>query len=103
MQATKTTWTANFATRLATTLVIFSAIGLQAPPAKAGVTTGTISGYRATVMESGSYNRPDFIEVYGPNGKETIKVTCAPYDWNSYGANSANWAGTIAEAWCFGG
>ena len=72
-----------------------------AAPAEAQ--TGSILGYRATVNDSGRMDRPDSISVYGPKGKEVITVTCAPFDWNSYGANDATWVDRIAESWCFGG
>lgn len=72
-------------------------------PAEAtpGVQNGTINGYDATIIESGSWDRPDFIGVYGPNGPERITVTCAPFDWDSYGANSSEFVDSIARAWCF--
>lgn len=69
--------------------------------AKAEITEGTILGYHAEIFQSGSMDRPDFITIYGPQGKETIKVTCAPWDWESTGPNTANWVDAITEEWCF--
>ena len=68
--------------------------------ANAEISRGRISGYQATVFQSGSYSKPDFIEIVGPNGKETISVTCAPFDWKSTGPNTANWVDSIATEWC---
>ena len=63
--------------------------------------SGTILGYHAEILDSGSYTELDYIEVFGPNGKEEIFVTCAPYDWESTGPNTADFVNSIAEAWCF--
>jgi len=63
--------------------------------------SGTILGYHAEILDSGSYGEPDYIEVYGPNGKEEIYVTCAPYDWKSVGPNTAEFVGRITRQWCF--
>lgn len=71
-----------------------------APEAKAEITRGTILGYNATVLRSGSYTKPDFIEIVGPNGKEIISVTCAPFDWESTGPNTVNWVNSVATKWC---
>ena len=98
------TWKPNFATRLLTSCVMVSSVIFNAmPEAKAEMVTGNINGYRATVMQSDTMAEPDFMEVYGPQGKETIKVVCAPLDWESNGPNTANWVDSIAEEWCFGG
>ncbi len=72
-------------------------------PAEAtpGIQNGHIEGYEAVIVESGSYSAPDFITVYGPRGKEQITVTCAPYNWDSYGANTAQFVDQIARSWCF--
>ena len=78
------------------TLDAVSALG-----AKAEITRGTINGYQATIFQSGSYDKPDFIEIVGPNGKESIEVTCAPYGWRSTGLNTASWVNSITEHWCF--
>ena len=97
----KNFWNPNAATKIATSLVIGATVAFNAtPPAEA--TTGHIRGYRATVNDSGRMDRPDSISVYGPQGKEVITVTCAPFDWNSYGANTVAWTNSIAETWCFG-
>ena len=74
---------------------------LTALEASAGVQNGQIYGYTVHVVESGSWSAPDFITVYGPNGKEQITVTCAPFKWNSYGANTQAFADSIARGWCF--
>jgi len=63
--------------------------------------SGTILGYQAEILDSGSYSEPDYIEVYGPNGKEEIYVTCAPYDWKSVGPNTADFVRRITQQWCF--
>ena len=63
--------------------------------------SGTILGYQAEILDSGSYAQPDLIEVYGPNGKEEIVVTCAPYEWTSVGPNSKAFVDRITRQWCF--
>lgn len=63
--------------------------------------SGTILGYQAEILDSGSYSQPDYIEVYGPNGKEQIIVRCSPYDWQSTGPNSAEFVRQITHNWCF--
>ena len=92
-------------TSLATTLtigVLINAAALTVPlPAEAATITGRIDGYSAEVVESGSMQAPDFITVDGPRGQEKITVTCSPFDWQSYGANSAEWVNRIARTWCF--
>ena len=62
---------------------------------------GTIGGYRAGILDSGSYGVEDYIEVHGPRGKEQIWVQCSPFDWQSKGPNSSAFANHIAEQWCF--
>ena len=62
---------------------------------------GTIDGYYAEILESGSYSEPDYIEVFGPRGKEQILVTCAPFDWRSSGPNTSEFVNQIAQSWCF--
>ncbi len=62
---------------------------------------GHINGFTVDVVESGSWSAPDFITAYGPNGPEQITVTCAPFKWNSYGANSEVFTAAIATEWCF--
>ena len=75
---------------------------LAAAPSKAAnYQEGTILGYQAYILESGSYNRPDYMVVYGPHGEETITVTCAPFDWQSTGPNTASFVDSIARSWCF--
>jgi hypothetical protein len=74
---------------------------LTALEASAGARTGQIQGYVVEIVESGSWSAPDFITVYGPRGKEQITVTCSPFDWSSYGANSTAFANSIAYDWCF--
>ena len=63
--------------------------------------SGTINGYQAEILDSGSYDKPDFISIYGPAGREQILVTCAPFDWRSKGPNSADFVDSIAREWCF--
>ena len=74
---------------------------LTALEASAGARTGHIQGYTVEIVESGSWEAPDFITVYGPRGKEQITVTCAPFGWSSYGANTESFANSIAYDWCF--
>ena len=92
-------------TSLATTFtigILINAAAITAPlPAEARTITGNINGWSAEVVESGSMQAPDFITINGPRGQEKITVTCSPFDWQSYGANSAEWANGIARAWCF--
>ena len=96
------TYKPNFITRLVTSAVMATSVIFGAVPAEAQeVTRGTIRGYRAAVIESGSMYRPDFIEIVGPYGTETIKVTCSPYDWSSNGPNNAGWVNSIANEWCY--
>lgn len=64
--------------------------------------TGTIAGYQAEILDSGSLSAPDLIEVYGPSGKEKITVVCRPFDWSSYGPNTSDFVDHIAQRWCFG-
>jgi hypothetical protein len=85
--------------KLFATAIVVAATSLLAPAANAA--SGTIAGYQATVVDSGSYSQPDSITVYGPNGSETITVTCAPFAWRSYGANTKQFADMIAREWCF--
>lgn len=75
------------------------AAGSLAIPASAR--EGHINGYTVNIVDSGSYDAPDFITVYGPAGKEQITVTCAPFKWNSYGSNTESFVDGIARAWCF--
>jgi hypothetical protein len=97
----KNFWNPNTITKIATSLVVGATVAFNAvPEAKAEITRGTIGGYQATVFQSGSYSAPDYIEIVGPRGKETISVTCAPYDWKSTGPNTAAWVGSIASQWC---
>lgn len=62
---------------------------------------GRIAGYQSFVLDSGSYGAPDYMYVYGPNGREFVTVVCAPFDWKSTGPNSAAWVDRIAREWCF--
>lgn len=72
-----------------------------ASPAQADIVEGTLNGYQAQINDSGSYASPDFISVYGPAGLERVTVTCAPFDWQSYGSNTVEFVDSIARAWCF--
>lgn len=86
--------------KTATTLAVATAsLSLLAAPSEAR--SGQIQGYTVDIVESGSWSAPDFITVYGPKGKEQITVTCAPFDWSSYGANTTSFVDGIARAWCF--
>ena len=90
----------NSILKTATALTIAAtSLGALAAPSEAG--TGHIDGYTVDVVESGSWSAPDFITVFGPRGKEQITVTCAPFKWSSYGANSEAFVDSIARAWCF--
>ena len=84
-----------------TASIVLATALVPAAEATPGVQTGTIRGYSAEIVESGSWAAPDFITVYGPNGPEQITVTCAPFTWQSYGANTQAFAGSIASEWCF--
>lgn len=63
--------------------------------------TGNILGYHAEVLDSGSYDEPDLITIYGPYGQEDIIVTCAPYDWISTGNNTQSFVEQVTQEWCF--
>ena len=90
----------NSILKAATTLAVATAsLGALATPSEAQ--SGQINGYRVDVVESGSWSAPDFITVYGPRGKEQITVTCAPFNWSSYGANTESFVNSIASSWCF--
>ena len=60
-----------------------------------------INGYEVVVVDSGRYDQADAITVWGPRGVESISVTCAPFDWKSHGANTADFVNSIAREWCF--
>jgi len=92
------TYNPNFITKIVTTLAI---LPIFVAPAPARAESGQINGYQVNVIDSGSYDRPDSITVWGPKGVETITVTCAPFDWNSYGANTVEFTDSIARSWCF--
>ena len=63
---------------------------------------GHIQGYTvAGILESGSYSEPDYIEIYGPSGKEEIVVLCSPFEWQSTGPNTKAFVDRIARSWCF--
>ena len=63
---------------------------------------GHINGYTVEgILESPSYGQPDYIEIYGPSGKEEILVVCAPYEWRSTGPNTEAFVDQIARSWCF--
>ena len=88
----------NFITKLVTTVAI---LPLLVSPQAANAETGHINGYQVTVIDSGSYDRADSITVWGPGGVETVTVTCAPFNWTSYGANTEQFVDSIARGWCF--
>lgn len=86
----------------ATTCCLFNPAGIQ--EAKAGTWSydGHILGYHvSSIYDSGSYGGVDVINVYGPAGLERITVRCSPFDWESYGANTATFSAAIAKSWCF--
>jgi hypothetical protein len=60
-----------------------------------------INGYEVIVVDSGSYSEADSITVWGPAGVESISVRCAPFDWQSRGANTVDFVDSIARSWCF--
>ncbi len=88
----------NFITKLVTTAAI---LPLLVSPQAAKAEQGHINGYQVTVIDSGSYDRADSITVWGPAGVETVTVTCAPFEWNSFGANTEEFVDSIARGWCF--
>ena len=88
----------NFKILAAVALTAF-AVTASTPEAHAG--TGTINGYEVITVDSGSYSRADSITVWGPRGVESISVTCAPFDWQSHGPNTADFVDSIARTWCF--
>jgi hypothetical protein len=74
----------------------------HAPSAEAyELRSGTILGYQAEILDSGSYSDPDLIAIYGPYGREDIVVTCAPYDWGSSGPNTQSFVEQVTQEWCF--
>ena len=90
----------NFLTKVVTTALILP-MGFGAVAPEANAQGGQINGYQVNVIDSGSYDRPDSITVWGPKGVETVTVTCAPFDWSSYGANTVEFIDSIARGWCF--
>ena len=86
---------------LVSAATLLSIASLSPLEASARGQRGHIGGYTVDIVESGSWDAPDFITVYGPKGPEQITVTCAPFKWNSYGANSEAFASAIAIDWCF--
>lgn len=92
----------NSLTRLVTSAVMATSVLFGTVPAEAqDITRGTIRGYSAAVIQSGSMYEPDLIEIDGPYGTEVITVTCRPFDWKSTGPNNAGWVNSIANEWCF--
>ena len=77
------------------------ALAATSPANAAEPRSGHIDGYTVSIIESGSWDAPDFITIYGPAGKEQLTVTCAPFKWNSYGANTEEFVNAIARSWCF--
>lgn len=90
----------NFLTKVVTTALILP-MGFGAVAPEANAQGGQINGYQVNVIDSGSYDRPDSITVWGPKGVETVTVTCAPFDWSSYGSNTVEFIDSIARSWCF--
>ena len=63
---------------------------------------GHINGYTVEgILESPSMDQPDYIEIYGPSGKEEIVVLCSPFYWESTGPNTAAFSEATARQWCF--
>ena len=89
----------NILRATATLSLATASVGLLSAPAQAY--DAQINGYTVNIVESGSWEAPDFITVYGPVGKEQITVTCAPFTWNSYGRNTEAFIDGIARSWCF--
>lgn len=91
--------------RLAASALAVGGVAVSAAaPAQAGTWSydGHIQGYTVeSLYDSGSYSGTDIINIFGPNGKETITVTCSPYEWASYGPNTKTWIDSIARSWCF--
>ena len=88
-----------FTAAVIATAALCTVDAISALSAKAG--TGTINGYEVVVVDSGRYDQADAITVWGPAGVESISVTCAPFDWKSHGANTADFVDSIARSWCF--
>ena len=86
---------------LVSAATLLSIASLSPLEASASSQRGHINGYTVDVVQSGSWSAPDFITAYGPSGPEQITVTCAPFKWNSYGANTEAFANAIANEWCF--
>lgn len=63
--------------------------------------SGTILGYQAEVLDSGTYTDPDMISIYGPYGQEEIILTCSPYEWVSTGPNTQSFVERVTQEWCF--
>lgn len=65
-------------------------------------TDGQILGYPVHfIVEGRTRSDLDVITIEGPQGAETVNVTCSPFNWNSYGPNTAETVDAIARAWCF--
>ena len=88
-----------FTAAIIATAALCTLDAVSAVSAEAG--TGTINGYEVITVDSGSYSRADSITVWGPRGVESISVTCAPFDWQSHGPNTADFVDSIARTWCF--
>ena len=78
------------------------AVLASAPSAEAyEYRSGTILGYQAEVVDSGTYTDPDLISIRGPHGTEEIILTCSPFEWFSSGRNSQQFVESVAREWCF--
>ena len=92
----------SIAAPLAAVGTICGVLAASAPSAEAyDYRSGTILGYQAEILDSGSYSQPDLISIYGPNGKEEIVVTCSPFEWTSIGPNSQQFVERVTRQWCF--
>lgn len=86
------------AAAVATTFVTVSPISVQAEVHEGGTIMGYYTPY---IFESPNRSTYDTIQVEGPQGLETIKVRCAPFDWESNGPNTAQFVDAITKTWCF--
>ena len=63
---------------------------------------GHIGGWDVVVIFEGETRTDvDTIVIEGPAGREEIELTCRPFDWRSWGPNSAAWVDRIVTDWCW--
>ncbi len=95
----------NLVTRLITTAFILPLSFGSVPSAEAyevDYSCGQVRGYTSCVSYQDP-NSPDIVYVTGPNGKDTMSISCyrgGGYKWNSYGPNTENFMEYIAEGFC---